>query len=358
MLPYTLDGTPTAIRHDLDGNSWIITQPGKVYKNGALLLDIHNKLVNFNPLYEERGLLGIALHPSIRNKYYLMYTAPGTVFVNIASGTSAPDTKWNEDRYSTLLILEEYEGQNPIRKILEIKHPGFNHNGKDCISFRPSDGALVWTLGDDGYGYDLLNLAQRNEFLGGKIIAIDLTSVSNSMGPISRTAQLPPGVQVEAKGLRNPVSLQYALRGDREITFVSCPGQGSFEWAVAFEGKGQNFGWRTYEGAEKTKLPFGLTPFNDPEFTYYKPFLSYTHVQGGSVITGGRLVGDWFYFMDWKNGVYRCKPNFDNLQAAVQFEEVKVSHRLTSYTSLGQDGNALLIGGTLNGKGYVYSQDS
>jgi hypothetical protein len=359
MPAYTLEGAPTAIRHDPEGNSWIITQPGKVYKNGAVFLDIHNKLVALNPFYDERGLLGIALHPKISNRYYLMYTAPGTSSLLVNSGSNAPDTKWNEARYTTLLVLEEYEGQRPLRKLLEIKHPGMNHNGKDAICFRPSDGALVWALGDDGYEYDLYNLAQRDEFLGGKILALDISVVPDSMGPISRTTALPTGVVVESKGLRNPVSLQHVPMGERELTFVTCPGQGRFEWAFAFEGKGQNFGWRTYEGPERTKFPFGSAPFKDQDFPYYHPFLYYTHHQinspAGNVTTGGRLVGDKFYFLDWRNGLYRCQPNLDNLQTPVTFEKFIVPTPMKTYTSLGQEGELLWLGGLLNGKGYAYS---
>ena len=359
MPTYTLDGSPTAIRHDGDGNSWITTQIGKVYKNGALLLDIYNKLPSLLPIYDERGLMGVALHPSIPNRYYLSYTMQGTTFANVTSGSSAPDTQWNEDRYTSILVLEEYEGQHPIRKLLEIKHPGPNHVGKDSLSFRPSDGKLVWMLGDDGFGYDLLNLSQRDEFVGGKIISIEIDKVPDSLEPISRTNQLPLGVQVEAKGLRNPISLQYTTVATRDITFITCPGQGRFEWAFAFEGVGQNFGWRTYEGPEKTQFPFGGAPHNDQDFPHFQPFLSYSHSQinniGGTVITGGRLVGDKFYFMDWKNGLYQCQPDLSNLQKAVPFTKIEVPQTLSSYTSLGQQDNVLWIGGTLRGKGYVYS---
>jgi hypothetical protein len=360
MASYTFDGTPTAIRHDFQGNLWVITQPGKVYKNGALFLDLINKLVKFHPVYDERGLLSIALHPTLANRYYLMYTAPGTVGLNILDGPQATDTQWNEEKYTTLLVLEEYEGQQPRRKLLELKHPGFNHNTKDSLSFRPSDGALLWALGDDGFEYDLLNLAQRDQFIKGKLLAVNLAQVPDSRGPLSRVAQLPVGVTVEGKGLRNPVSLQHALCGTRELTFVTCPGQERFEWAFAFEGKGHNFGWRTYEGPERTRLPLNLPVHsNDPDFPHYQPFMSYSHKQinslKGSVTTGGRLVGTVFYFLDYQNGLYQCTPNLDNLQQAVPFQKVKLPLRLDSYTSLGQEGQVLLIAGLLRGRGYLYT---
>jgi hypothetical protein len=312
-------------------------------------------------------LLGIALHPSIDNRYYLLYTARGTSSLLVNFGNSTKDTRWNEDRYATLFVLEEYEGQQPMRKLLEIKHPGVNHNSKDALCFRPSDGKLVWALGDDGYEYDLYNFAQRDDMLGGKILSIDVTKVPISQGPISRTVQLPMGVQVEAKGLRNPTSLQFVpvgsspggLPGNRELTFLTCPGQAHFEWAVAFEGKGQNFGWRTYEGPERTTVRFGKELFNDPDFPYHKPFLFYTHKEItsllGTVTTGGRLVGDRFYFMDWINGLYHCQPNLSNLQQAVPWKAFEVPIKLSLYSTLGQQGSKLWIGGLREGKGYAYS---
>ena len=355
-----VDGVPTAIRHDSKGAMWVITQQGRVYKNGLLLLDISAKMPRFT-LGDERGLIALALHPIIPNKYYLLYAATGS---KKETRHEAPDhgeeTEWHEHGYKALWVLEEYIGQMYQRTLLEIKKPGLAHNGKDTLAFR-SDGRLVWATGDGGINLDPYNLAQSPEFLHGKVLSIDVDT-THTVGPIARVSELPAGVVVEAKGLRNPVGVQFVMVDNKEYLVLPVAGQSKWEWVeiLPANARGLNFGWRTYEGPERTVGQFGQ-PVNkkDPDFPYYKPVLAYTHQQVPSflatVIVSARLIGPYLYALDYGGGLLRAKPNFANLQQNVPFEKIKLPVDLDRWTTLGQVGASLIVAGVRKGQGYVYT---
>jgi hypothetical protein len=354
-----VNGTPTVITEDAQGQMWVCTQQGRVYCEGSLVLDIGSKLVPLNSLYDERGLLGLALHPTRRNVFYLYYSAPGNTGLNIFTASG-----WNEDKYTSVATIEEYEGQQPLRVILQIKQPLYTHNGKDVLQFRPSDGSLIFAIGDSNGEFDLFNLAQNDAFVHGKTLAINVSTVPVSTALISRTAQLPASIVIENKGLRNPVSVDIvpATAQHTETTFIAMAGQNLFEFAVAYQGTGNNFGWRKYEGPEPTKLPLNIPVFNDPDFPYHRPFVWYSHYDPQFfnllvVMTAGKVIGETFYFLDWMSGLYRCTPNFQQLETQVPFEKVVLGENLSSYTALGRINNKLWVGGLKNGQGMVVSLD-
>lgn len=70
---------------DGTGRTFVADQTGLitvVTKNGTLLndtlLDLRERIVKLNPIYDERGLLGIALHPDFKNssRVFVFYSAP------------------------------------------------------------------------------------------------------------------------------------------------------------------------------------------------------------------------------------------------------------------------------------------
>ena len=69
---------------DKSGRLFIVDQIGliRVLDGGALrdaaFLDVRSKIVPLSPTYDERGLLGIALHPQFgqNKKLYIFYSAP------------------------------------------------------------------------------------------------------------------------------------------------------------------------------------------------------------------------------------------------------------------------------------------
>src|SRR5665647_2430810 len=146
--------TPTAIRFDPHGEMWVCTQGGKLYRGVELYLDIGHLITPLSAGYDERGLLGIAFHPQRPETYYLYYTAPPQG-EGISIGT-----------------IEEYYGTHAVRKLLEVRRPFANHNSIDSLFFRSHDNTLLWANGDGGSSNDPLHLAQDDNSVLGKILAL------------------------------------------------------------------------------------------------------------------------------------------------------------------------------------------
>ena len=127
--------SPTALAV-LDGPAGILAvtdQSGVarvVEKDGSMrddpLLDLNDRMVKLTPGFDERGLLGIAVHPKFQqnHKFYVTYSVPRRASApadyNCATRISefkvADTTRWVADPKSE-------------RVILEIDKPFFNHNG-------------------------------------------------------------------------------------------------------------------------------------------------------------------------------------------------------------------------------------
>jgi glucose/arabinose dehydrogenase len=78
--------SPVAAAFSPEGLMLVCEQTGqiKVIENNKLIdqafLNLENKLVKLSGAYDERGLLGIALHPDFANneKFYVYYSAPSS----------------------------------------------------------------------------------------------------------------------------------------------------------------------------------------------------------------------------------------------------------------------------------------
>jgi hypothetical protein len=57
-----LHGLPTCAR-SAHGALWIGTQNSWLYRDGVVYLDLRSRLPPLSSSYDERGLLGIAVHP-------------------------------------------------------------------------------------------------------------------------------------------------------------------------------------------------------------------------------------------------------------------------------------------------------
>ena len=77
---------PTVLTHADDGSDrlFVAEQTGTIFviDNGVLqstpFLDLSSKIVKLIPVYDERGLLGLAFHPDFINnsRFYVYYTSP------------------------------------------------------------------------------------------------------------------------------------------------------------------------------------------------------------------------------------------------------------------------------------------
>jgi len=265
---------------DGSGRLFVVEQGGKVriVKKGVLLATPFIDIGRFIVTGGERGLLGIAFHPSYKanGKFYLYFTRKGDGYIAINEYRVSPG---NPDiaRYTAL------------RRIITIAHPYANHNGGH-MAFGP-DGYLYIGTGDGGSGGDPGNRAQNLDVLLGKMLRIN---VNGSVG--ARQYRIPasnPYVgragrdEVWSRGLRNPWGWSFdRVTGDLWIGDV---GQNRYEEidrsvvsrTSTSRGRGVNYGWRIVEGRHCYRPASGCRTTG-----LTMPVVEYSHSQGCSVIGG------------------------------------------------------------------------
>ena len=307
---------------------FVIEQWGrvKVIDNGKLrpepFLDVRSKI--HKPLhhdFDERGLLGIALHPKFKDngKFYIAYSA------HLDFGSALDQMLW----YSHSNVVEEYTvsksdrntaDPSSARRILSTAWPQFNHNGH-WIGFGP-DNMLYVSMGDGGYANDwgighhvTMGNGQDMASLHGKILRIDVDGRTGgkpygvpSDNPFVNNKQAKP--EIWALGLRNPWRCSFDT-GSKQL-FCGDVQQNSYE-EISIIGKGQNLGWRKMEATHC----FDYTkpdehPANCDKAGLTLPILEYNNCtakpQGcrGISVTGGYVYqgkhGPWkgkYIFGDW-----------------------------------------------------------
>jgi glucose/arabinose dehydrogenase len=256
----------------------------RIVKNGQLLstsfLDVSGRVSSGG----ERGLLGLAFHPS--------YAQNGRFFVNYTDPNG--DTRISEFRVSS----GDPDAADPgsERVLVRVNQPFSNHNGGG-LAFG-SDGKLYAGLGDGGSGGDPLGNGQNLATRLGKMLRLDVDGPR--LAPADNPFVAVPGAEPEiwAYGLRNPWRFSF----DRETgdLYIGDVGQGDYE-EIDVETTprrgGQNYGWNVMEGTHCYNAAScsmaGLT----------LPVLDYGHdqgcsVTGGVVYRGCRLpgyAGTYFY---------------------------------------------------------------
>jgi glucose/arabinose dehydrogenase len=292
---------PTAMAFPGPNEIWVTEQTGKirVIKNGKLIdqsiLNLKSKLPPMNDGYEERGLLGIALHPKFKSnkKFYVYYSTPSSQKSNHTG------------------VLAEYNLSSPLdpgsgRVLLTVEEPDGNHNG-GCIQFGP-DGYLYVSLGDGGGQGDKhgeIGNGQEMNTLPGKILRIDIDTAKGYKIPADNPFVGKPGARPEiwAFGFRNPWKFSF----DRATGQLFAGDVGQNEWEeVDIVKKGGNYGWRLMEGTHC------YNPAKDCDTTGLElPITEYSHregisVTGGYVYNGKQIPGlkSKYVFSDWWGPVY------------------------------------------------------
>jgi glucose/arabinose dehydrogenase len=222
----------------------------------------------------ERGLLGLAFHPSFttNRKFYVYYTRNSDGAIEIAE-------------YLTSATNPNVGDPSTARVIITIPHSfASNHNG-GTIAFGP-DGYLYAGTGDGGSANDPQNNAQNINSLLGKFIRIDINSTTPplqySIPPTNPYAGATPGAdEIYAIGMRNPYRFSFDRGGTNQL-WAGDVGQGAIE-EVDIINLGGNYGWRVYEGTQCTG--------NDPTLcnpaNYVPPVFQYARVTPRCSVTGG-----------------------------------------------------------------------
>jgi glucose/arabinose dehydrogenase len=262
---------------DGSGRLFVVEQPGRirVVKNGVLLptpfLDISD-MVGYGG---ERGLLGLAFHPSYKTNglFYIDWTLKsGDVAVN---------------QYKVSPTNPDVAIRTSSRRLLTIHHPNTNHNG-GMIAF-DNHGYLFVGVGDGGGSGDPSNNAQNVNVLLGKILRINVNGTTGAIqyripgdNPyVGRTGR----DEVWSFGLRNPWRFSFD-RATNDL-WIGDVGQKKYEEidratsASSGYGRGINFGWRAMEGRHCYSPPTGCNRSGKR-----LPVVEYSHSEGCAV-TGG-----------------------------------------------------------------------
>ncbi len=253
---------------DNSGRRLILDQAGIVHVLGVdnklgdkPFLDLTDRLLPLRQDFEERGLLGMAIHPEFaRNgRFFVTYTAPLT--------DDAP-ANWSHTR-----IVSEFtiDSDNPDQidaaseRILISQHwPSRKHNG-GALAFGP-DGYLYIGFGDGGgihgVGPQTLNdaysvpenrlwwdsTAQDLQSLYGKILRID---VDRGLPGYAIPADNPlldsqARHEIYAWGFRNPYRLSFDS-DDSATFYITAVAETLWEAIYQVKGAG-NYGWPVKEG--------------------------------------------------------------------------------------------------------------
>jgi len=311
---------------DGSGRRLIVQQDGVVrvlQRDGRLapepFLDLRPAMLKLEQDFEERGLLGFALHPEFRRN--------GRVFVSYSAPLRAGAPRnWNHTRriseFSTPAGDLSHIDPASERVLLELDWPSRKHNGGG-LAFGP-DGLLYIGLGDSGASHGIGkqvrwqafdvpaealtwdNLAQDTESLYGKVLRIDVDRgfpgyAIPAGNPFAKGGGRP---EIWAWGFRNP----YRIAFDREdgSFYVTAVAETLWEAAYRVEGPG-NFGWPLMEGTHcvdrlKPRQPPQSCPSRDASGRpILMPVLEYPNMQAshpdtklgirgvGTAITGARI---------------------------------------------------------------------
>lgn len=334
---------PTDVVTAPDGSMYALDQPGTVYRidRGKLetFADIQERVIDLDPSYDERGLLGMAFHPDWPEapRLFLYYSTP--------LRSPAPSGYDHTNVLAAFEVDEEGEFLPQSEHIvLSLDWPAPNHDG-GTLMFGP-DRKLYVSLGDggkaadQGLGHPPMGNGQDWTTLMGSILRID----PEAGDPYGIPADNPfvgdhPGAdEIWAYGLRNPYA--YSFDPETGRLFAGDVGQDLVEELDLIE-KGKNYGWSIKEGTlcfdpDDVHHPAKSCPDEGPHGEpLVPPLLQYAQpdtvladeydvhgisIIGGQVYRGSKIpeldgvyvFGDWSRSMDQAQGVLlAARPDED-----------------------------------------------
>lgn len=317
MIPYG-SGDQAFLVVDQAGTIHFLDEKGG--KPGNAFLDLRKSIVSLKKGFDERGTLGVALHPKFASnkKVYLYY--------------SAPLAKNGKAGYDHTAHLSEFKVKSDgtadpssERILFTVDQPQWNHDGGNLVFGK--DGYLYLGLGDGGNANDVdpkgkpeggHNKGGNGQALDrylGKILRLDVDNGKPYGIPDGNPFKGKEGLdEIYAMGIRNPWGITVDPKSGDII--VADVGQNRFEEINVLTAG--NFGWPRYEGyatfdQQKPGAPATLKVAPAPK-GFVAPVLAYPHskeqgeaagygisVTGGHVYRGKALPGltGVYLFADW-----------------------------------------------------------
>jgi glucose/arabinose dehydrogenase len=266
---------------------WVVERRGRIrlVRGGSIVgdfLDISDRITAGG----EQGLLGLAFHPD--------YATNGRFFVYYTSNSGGRNVVAEYAVSSDPDVADDTE----VARLMDIADSQGNHNG-GMITFGP-DGFLYVGTGDEGGGCDRHGdpgNGQSLDTMMGKLLRLD---VENSGGdyvasgnPFEGGGGLP---QIWAYGLRNPWRFSFdRLTGDLFIGDVGQNNREEIDFQPASSTGGENYGWRFWEGFERSSIS-GCDDTGADGITHTEPIFDVTHDSGSETVRGAcSITGGYVY---------------------------------------------------------------
>ncbi|MFO0701268.1 MAG: PQQ-dependent sugar dehydrogenase, partial [Nitrospira sp.] len=298
---------PVGVTWASDGRMFIWQRNGviRIYKNGQLLptpfLDISANVNTF----DDRGMLGLALHPNfaVNGYVYVIYVRE--------DGGNPNDSSPKIERLSRFIA----NAQNPdvalpnSETVLMTIPTEFHHHENGTLRFG-SDGRLFVGHGEDATA----DSAQAAAF-----VAQDLTDPRGKILRLTEDGNAPGDNPYDdgTNSIRSKV-YSYGLRNPFRFTLHPVSGEpylGDVGWETWEEfdgGRGKNFGWPCYEGINpqptyQGSFPNLCAPLTSSVVT--APLISYPHPgtsgAGSAPFVGNSAIAGPFYTATVYPEVYR-----------------------------------------------------
>jgi glucose/arabinose dehydrogenase len=305
---------PTAFAVAPDGRIYVTQKGGhvRVFRDGALQADPFLNLSGEVNRYADRGLMGIALHPTFPDPayVYLAYAwEPGEAAGHADSGarsarvirvTANPDNLDQALPDSTVILLGaggtvdamgdldhgdqppyscfDAEGE-PVRDCIPVDGPS---HIVDDIAFGP-DGALYISAGEATLQPDASVRAQDVDSLAGKILRIDgLTGEGLPDNPFWDGDPGSNRSKVFALGMRNP--FRFTFEPGSGAIVIGDVGAESWE-EINRATAGDNLGWPCFEGKARNLGRPPCTALRPAQVTF--AWHTYPHAGDYSAAIGG-----------------------------------------------------------------------
>jgi glucose/arabinose dehydrogenase len=291
---------------DQDGILWAVDVTSG---DKTVLLDVSANLVSLGisgpDTFDERGLLGVALHPAYADNG-LLYTYTSEPEAGEADFSTMPEGE-APNHQSVVREWQVPEPCNPVsvvdpelsREILRVDEPQFNHDA-GALVFGP-DGLLYIALGDgggaddQGVGHVEGGNGQDPGNVLGSILRIDPLGTDSTNGQYGVPADNPFGgmegmvPEIYAYGFRNP--FRFSFDAETGEMYIADVGQNDIE-EINLGEAGGNFGWNVKEGTfcfdpngEEPGFAYECTAEDDTE-GLIDPIAEYDHAEGVAVVGG------------------------------------------------------------------------